>query len=275
MKILVNSIKSIGLRLDKKFNWRSFVNKDIYSSDYVKPVCLPLSDALSRSSFSGSQQVVAGWGRTENCEFPLKSLSEYHQFTIKINFYQLHRVTLNWRCHCRWSRTKSARSCTRGTPAWSLTRVKCAPAALRGATRAPATAAAPWSWPRRTSGKAPRTRKVWIWRLIFSLLSAGTSPASCPSAPRTAARRTCPGSTREWPPSCPGSWTIWKREWEFLKSVCKYRRESVWLEWNWLPSVWNKLLIPLYKQQKLRVSLLKSHPLIRTQMQIVVLFYSC
>lgn len=167
MKILVNSIKSIGLRLDKKFNWRSFVNKDIYSSDYVKPVCLPLSDALSRSSFSGSQQVVAGWGRTENCEFPLKSLSEYHQFTIKINFYQLHRVTLNWRCHCRWSRTKSARSCTRGTPAWSWTRVKCAPAALRGATRAPATAAAPWSWPRRTSGKAPRTRKIWIWRLIF------------------------------------------------------------------------------------------------------------
>ncbi|CAB3380268.1 Hypothetical predicted protein [Cloeon dipterum] len=42
------------------------LQRKVPATGYVKPVCLPLSDNLFRSTFTGSTQVVAGWGRTEN-----------------------------------------------------------------------------------------------------------------------------------------------------------------------------------------------------------------
>ncbi|XP_059470186.1 CLIP domain-containing serine protease B4-like [Neocloeon triangulifer] len=42
------------------------LSRKVSATTYVKPVCLPLSETLSRSLFTGTKNEVAGWGRTEN-----------------------------------------------------------------------------------------------------------------------------------------------------------------------------------------------------------------
>ncbi|CAB3380270.1 Hypothetical predicted protein [Cloeon dipterum] len=53
----VDRFNDIGLvRLEKRVTF----------TDYIKPVCLPLSDTLLKSTLAGSIHKIAGWGRTEN-----------------------------------------------------------------------------------------------------------------------------------------------------------------------------------------------------------------
>ncbi|XP_065340212.1 CLIP domain-containing serine protease B9-like [Cloeon dipterum] len=42
------------------------LERNVPFTNYTKPVCLPLSDTLLKSSFAGSIHEIAGWGRTEN-----------------------------------------------------------------------------------------------------------------------------------------------------------------------------------------------------------------
>lgn len=184
--------------------------KCFFSPDYVKPVCLPLSDILSRSSFSGSQQVVAGWGRTENCEFFLRNqlnflIYNFFQFTSSIEWHQTEGVVAG-----DWER--KVRAAVLEEPqrqAGQESNVRRRHQGTRLVRRRQ----------RRPPGRGQRrqvvrrfTEQLWKWNWVFEIFNLGTSLAWFPSAPRTAARRTCPVSTREWPHSCPGSWTIWKRE---------------------------------------------------------------
>lgn len=59
-----NQFDDIGLlRLDR----------DVPYTDYIKPICLPITEDLIRSLRVGDNLTVAGWGRTENSSFsPIK-----------------------------------------------------------------------------------------------------------------------------------------------------------------------------------------------------------
>lgn len=46
-------------------------------SDFIKPICLPVSNDLRTADFDGYDMEVAGWGKTENRKYRYRNSKIY------------------------------------------------------------------------------------------------------------------------------------------------------------------------------------------------------